>query len=166
MALAVEDLMETDVVTVEPELTLSELEDVLLQSRVHGAPVLEEGRIVGIISRSDIVRQMKLEEQRIADSAFYLEPYDADDLAEADHARVLEAAGRRLMTLRVRDMMILDVVTVAPDASIQELALCMLTRGIHRVLVTEGEKLVGIVSSQDMVELIASGRLQEVEDEA
>jgi len=158
MALRVKDLMETEVVSLRPDLSLSELEEVLIRHRVHGAPVLEDGKVVGIISRSDVVRQLKLEEERIAASAFYLEPYEAHEDGAGDPDEVMEAAGQRLVNLRVRDMMVRDVVTIAPDASLQELARCMVERRIHRVLVTEGDALLGIVSSHDLVELFASGR--------
>ena len=57
MTLRVKDLMQSDVVTVGPDLTLRELEEVLLRHRIHGVPVVERGRIVGHISRSDVVRQ-------------------------------------------------------------------------------------------------------------
>jgi CBS domain-containing protein len=158
MGLRVKDLMETQVVSVRPDLTVSELEEVLIRHRVHGAPVIEGGKIVGVISRSDVVRQLKLEEERIGASAFYLEPYEAHEDGPGDPAEVMEAAGQRLVRLHVRDMMVRDVVTIAPEASLQELARRMVERSIHRVLVTEGEALRGIVSSRDLVELFASGR--------
>lgn len=152
------DLMQTDVVTVGANRPLGELEEVFLRHRIHGAPVVDGGRLVGIVSRSDVVRQLKLEEQRIAASAFYLEPFDADESRAEDQARVLEAAASRVGKLRVRDMMIDDLICVAPDASLAAVARRMLERRIHRILVTEGDRLLGIVTSLDLVQLFADGR--------
>lgn len=157
--LRVKDIMETQVVTVRPDLSLSDLQDVLLERRVHGAPVVEGGKVVGIISRSDVVRQLKVEEERIAASAYLLEPYDADDLTLSAQNQAIEAAAQRLSQLHVRDMMIRDVAMIGPDAPLEELARCMLERRIQRVLVTEGPSLLGIVSVTDLVELFASGRV-------
>jgi CBS domain-containing protein len=155
MAPTAGEIMTADVVTVEASRPLAELEEVFLRHQIHGAPVLDGGRLVGIVSRSDVVRQLKLEEERIAASAFYLEPSDADALRAEDFARVLEAAAHRVATLRVRDLMVEDLVTVVAEASVQEVAQRMAERRIHRVLVTRGEELLGIVTSFDLVRLIA-----------
>jgi CBS domain-containing protein len=149
--------MHSDVVTVRADRPLAELQEILLRHRIHGAPVLSEGRLVGIVSRSDVVRQLKLEEERIAESAFYLEPFDADATSADDHARVFEAAAHRIAKLCVRDVMIADLVTVAPEASLAEIAGCMVKRRIHRVLVAEGDELRGIVTTLDLVGLFADG---------
>jgi CBS domain-containing protein len=52
------------------------------------------------------------------------------------------------------------VVTVGPDASVEEVAKLFVEHGFHRVPVTEGDALVGVVTSLDLVGLIASGRLR------
>ena len=43
--------MEADVRTVGPEMTLPELERAFLSEKVSGFPVLEDGNLVGIVSR-------------------------------------------------------------------------------------------------------------------
>ena len=157
MSATARDLMQIDVVTVEAGRPLTELEEVLLRHKIHGAAVVEHGKLVGIVSRSDVVRQLKLEEERIAASAFYLEPFDADDRRPEDYERVLEAAASRVAKLHVRDLMVGDLISVSPDASLQQVASVMLDRRVHRVLVTEGDELRGIVSSLDLVRLFADG---------
>lgn len=158
VALKARDLMRTDVVSIEAGHPLAELEDVLLQHKIQGAPVTEAGKLVGIVSRSDVVRQLKLEEERIAASAFYLEAFDADEHPAEDYARVMEATASRVAKLSVRDLMIRDLVTVRPEAPLQKVAALMCERRIHRVLVTEDHELRGIVSSLDLVNLFAQGR--------
>jgi CBS domain-containing protein len=158
MSVSVGDLMQRGVVTIAPDRPLAELDEVLLSHRILGAPVVDHGRLVGIVSRSDVVRQLSVERSRIAASAFYLEPFDADDRSDEDYRRVIEAAASRIAQLHVRDVMIEDLVTVRPDATLQEIAQAMLDRRIHRVLVTEGGELRGIVSSLDLVGLFAEGR--------
>jgi CBS domain-containing protein len=158
MAGTARDLMQTRIVTVTPSQPLPELLAVLLRHRIHGAPVVEDGRLVGIISRSDVVRQLKLEEERIADSAFYFEPFDADEHRTQDQARALEAVASRVAKLRVRDVMIRDLITIDLDAKVEAIARVMQERRVHRILVTEGEQLRGIISSLDLVGLLADGR--------
>ena len=65
--------------------------------------------------------------------------------------------GRRVPKLRVRDVMIEDLITIGLDATLQQIAQTMLERRVHRLLVIEGDELRGIVSSLDLVGLIADG---------
>ena len=149
------DVMRTNVVSVRPDLTLRELQDVLLKARIQGAPVVEGGRVIGVVSRSDVVRQLKLEEQRLGDAAYYLEPFDADDRAPGDQDRILEGVGVRVAKRLVREVMIEDVVSVSPDATLPEVARRMLERPVHRVFVLEQGELRGVISSLDLVRRIA-----------
>jgi len=160
MAVTARDVMQTDLVTVRSSLLFTELDDVLLRHRIHGAPVVDDGKLVGIVSRSDMVRQVNVEEERIAASAFYFEPADADDHREADRVDVIQAAASRVAKLHVRDAMIVDLISVAPEEDLQQVARKMLERRVHRILVTEGDALLGMVSSLDLVRLIAEGRAQ------
>jgi CBS domain-containing protein len=57
--------------------------------------------------------------------------------------------------LRVRDVMISDVLTVPPDLPVTEAAKLLVERRIHRLPVVDGEKLVGIVSSLDFTRVVA-----------
>jgi CBS domain-containing protein len=153
------DVMQTEVVTVRPDMPLSELEEVLLRQHIHGAPVVEGGRVVGIVSRSDVVRQLKLEEQRLTDSAYYLEPFDAELRTPEDQNRTFEAVAARIAKLCVHDVMIEDLLSVAPDATLQEVAKVMLERRVRRLLVMEAGALLGLVSSADLLRLFAEGKV-------
>jgi CBS domain-containing protein len=52
--------------------------------------------------------------------------------------------------------------TLPRDAPLDDAAHRMLERGVHRLLVVETDKLVGVVSMTDLVRLIATGRLRDV----
>ena len=52
------DVMTAKVVTIGPEEELESLAELMVKRRVNPVPVVEDGRLVGIISRSDIVRMM------------------------------------------------------------------------------------------------------------
>jgi CBS domain-containing protein len=53
--LQVRDIMTREVVTLSPEMTLREASDVLAGKHVSGAPVVAGGRVVGVVSQSDIL---------------------------------------------------------------------------------------------------------------
>ncbi|MDQ3856218.1 MAG: CBS domain-containing protein [Chloroflexota bacterium] len=52
----VEDVMQRHVISVPPDLSVSDVSCVLCHNRVNRVPVLEDGELVGIITRADIVR--------------------------------------------------------------------------------------------------------------
>ena len=152
----VADLMQKNVLTIAPGKTLPELERALLRSRIGAMPVVERGgRMVGIVSRSDVVRQLCLERslgEAMADA--YRDQTD-DAFVEKSRRDVAEAIGKRMEHLTVGDVMVRDVITVPPDLPATKAAQLMLERRIHRLPVVEDGKLVGIVSSFDFTRLVA-----------
>lgn len=155
MALTAGDVMSPQVMSVGPDLGLPELERAFFDARVSGFPVVEDGRLVGIVSRSDVVRQLCVEGTRAEElSGYYVEvsgfTHPSESLEE-----IGRRVGARIEKLTVADVMIHDLVTLGPEAPVSQVAALLLERGIHRVLICEGERLVGIVSSTDLVRLVA-----------
>ena len=67
----VSEFMSSDIVTVEESTSLTDLTDLMLEKRVRRVPVLRDGRVVGIVSRRDLVfvgniRQQLLTELPVA----------------------------------------------------------------------------------------------------
>ena len=116
----------------------------MIARHIGGAPVVEGGRLIGIVSRSDVVRYFSI--QRALTPIIGSRPAGTHAQEEAH--------------LTVRDLMAHDPVVVAPDAAIEDVARLMVARRVHRVLVTEGDAVVGLISALDIAELVASGRLR------
>lgn len=125
------ELMQKGVVSVSPELPVAELEELLVGEEITGAPVLSErGDLVGIVSQTDIVRA----------------------IGESGPADLKELLGPEL---RVDEIMTRDVLVVAEDDDVRDVARKMLGAGVHRALVTDGESITGIISAFDMLKLLA-----------
>lgn len=153
------DVMQTAVRSIKPDKTLPELEEAFLEARVSGFPVVEKEKLLGIVSRSDVVRQLCVE-RSLAES---LSDYYRDALAFSEDptesfAEIAGRVGRRIEDLRVGDVMVTALITVSPDTPLDEVARTLVERRIHRVPVTEDGRLVGIVSSLDLVRLLAEKR--------
>jgi CBS domain-containing protein len=161
MTLVARDLMKTPVVTTSPDMTLVELERCLLRHRIGGAPVVSGGKLVGMVSRSDIVRVLSLEQSmaEVQHSAFARQ---AQDSQRRGIDEVGEQVGQRMQKLQVRHAMTDVRAKVAPDVPVREVAQLMAKHLIHRVLVTDADALLGVVSRIDLVRLIADGRFEEV----
>jgi len=150
--------MKTDVVKISPETTVPEIQREFLRARVGALPVVgSDGSLQGIVSRSDVVRQQSVEQSlvELSSSGFDAELGGPDG---ASLEAIGEAVGRRVAGLRARDLMVHDVVTTSPDASLVEAARLMLDRRIHRLPVLEEGRLVGILSAFDYVALYEEGK--------
>ena len=164
----VREAMQPEVVSIGPDQSLAELERLLVEKRLGGLPVVERGRLVGVASRSDILRLLGVE-RAIAEAQadvyreFYDDPFAPSERAareEAEQREVIEGQiARRMAALRVRDAMTTDVVSVEADAPLREAASRMAERRIHRVVVTDQGGLAGVLSASDLVRLVAEGRL-------
>jgi CBS domain-containing protein len=154
----VRDVMKSDIVTVSPDTPLPELQREFLSARVGALPVVgADGRLEGIVSRSDVVRQFSVEQSlvELTSSGFDAELGGSDSAASVE--AIGEAVGRRLAGLHARDLMIHDVETTSPDESLADAAKRMLRRRIHRLPVVEEGRLVGIVTALDYVAIFGEG---------
>ncbi len=53
---AVDEIMVTDVVNIDPEATIAEAANLMFEHRIGALPVVEDGRVVGILTNSDILQ--------------------------------------------------------------------------------------------------------------
>ncbi len=155
----VSEVMNTEVVTVLPDMTMPDLQRLFAQKRFGAVPVMDRERnLMGIVSRSDVVRKFSLEQTMAElvngdfDAALGVE--DNDDALSSISA----AVGIRLSKVKASDIMISDVVTIAPDATLSEAADFMVERRIHRLPVLEKGRLVGIISAFDFMRLYAANK--------
>lgn len=123
--LLVRDSMVREVITVSPETTAAEALALCREKRIRHLPVLQEGRMVGLISDRDL---------RAATPA----------LGDANRAAALAK-------IRVGDEMAREITTADPDDPIEQAAMAMHEKKIGGLPVVEGEDLVGILTSSDVM---------------
>ncbi len=58
IAIKVEELMTTEVETIEPDTPVNEIATLMSREEVNRLPVLEDGKLIGIVTRGDLVRDM------------------------------------------------------------------------------------------------------------
>ena len=114
------DIMQTDVVTVKPDTTTVELEHLFTATRISGVPVVgEDGKPIGMVSQSDVLRCLG------------------------------DVGGTIYNSLTASALMSIGIVTAEPSEDVCAVARLMHEKRIHRVLVCEDGKIVGIVSTFD-----------------
>lgn len=152
------DLMTPTVLSVPPDLDVHELATFFIEHEISGAPVEDvDGKLVGIVSLSDLAyatsEEVQVEIDR-TDPNYWLREFD-DSLSAEEAVRTFHFANSGLT---VRDIMSSRVVTVDEEAPVAELAESMVDGHLHRLLVVRGEKVVGIVSTMDLLGLLIAPR--------
>ena len=148
--------MQANAVTVTPDLSVTELEELLSREGISGVPVVADAELVGVVSRTDIVRALaQATDSAEATLAYYQEIAGA----ALDTGAIARMAGERAAAMQVKDIMTTELIAVPGDRPVREIARDLLARGMHRVLVTEGRSLIGLVTTVDLVRAIAEGRL-------
>jgi CBS domain-containing protein len=159
MELTAADLMTTRVITLTPEMTLKEMDAVLVKSGISGAPVTERGRLVGVASQADVVRTI-WEGQRDATrvAAYHSGPLPIPIPALEEIVKDSQLIEEDALHRKIRDIMTTDPLTAHPDDLISEIADRMVRDQIHRLPVTDPGtgKLVGIITSLDLVRAITT----------
>ena len=151
--------MHEDVRGVPPDMSLPDLDRAFFTEGVSGFPVLEDGRLVGVVSRSDVVRRLCVEQSLAEVASDY---YRAVGGLDENGVESLEALGRRvgarIEKMCVRDVMSEAPFTASPEQPLREVARRLVEQHIHRLPVIEDGKLVGIVTSLEFARLFAEGR--------
>jgi CBS domain-containing protein len=133
--------MTRGVISVTPDMPLRRAAEMMLQYKLSGFPVLEMGRLVGMLTEGDFMRRVETgTERRRGRCAELLVGYG--QLA----AEYVQAHGRT-----VGEVMTRDIVTIADDAPLDEAVELMRRHDIKRLPVVTDAGMVGIVSRVDLL---------------
>lgn len=123
--LRVRDSMTREVITLGPEASATEAWSLCREHRIRHIPVVQDGRLAGMVSDRDL-RDVSPSSRDNRDAA-------------------------TLQWVRVGDMMTRSPVTISPFDTIDHAAREIYTRKIGCLPVVDGDELVGIVTSSDMM---------------
>lgn len=152
--LTAKDVMNSHVLSVPADWTVEELGQFLIDKAITGAPVIDDtGRFIGVVSLTDIVRQESMNELPFRAN----EPHDyylhggENRLAPEDISSFHIEAKKQII---VREIMTPMIFKVDESTSIQEIADTMIDGRVHRLLVTREGKIIGIVTTMDLLRVI------------
>jgi CBS domain-containing protein len=132
MAKLVRDIMTSDVTTLGRNDSLQLVRDIMTLGRVRHFPVIDDNKIVGVVSQRDLYKA-----------------------SLGSVMKYGEKAQRAFMEgIAVKEVMSEPVITIAPHASVKEAARLMIEKKVGCLPVLEGPKLVGIVTETDMLKLV------------
>lgn len=145
--------MTPNVLAVGADWPLDRLVEFLTTKSISGAPVVSEtNTLVGVVSLTDVARNGSLTDRETSPEvpSFYLR--GLEKFVAREELKGFSVAGEA-RTL-VRDVMTPMVFSVDEAAPVQEVAAAMITGRIHRVFVTREGRMVGIISSMDLLPLV------------
>jgi CBS domain-containing protein len=162
------EIMQTDVVTLHCDMPIRSAVETLEEYSISGAPVVDEAEnLVGVLSSTDILKSESAHEdaeglETFRSSRYYrvdpleelveLERDEEDELTFSREDYVSKALGRET----VADWMTPKIISVGPEASLGDVCTLMVREGVHRVFVVEGQRLLGVISSFDVVRSLAN----------
>ena len=144
--LRVGDIMEENWPTLSPEQTVEDAIKLFAESGISGAPVVEEGRLVGIVTEGDLIFQ----DAEIRSPGFLDILGGIIPLGDWDEYRreTLKSAG-----VTVDELMTTEVKTVSPEDSLSEAATIMAEERIKLLPVAGEGRLRGVVTRMDILVL-------------
>lgn len=181
--MTVGEIMTRDLLTLPPDASVRDAMRLLVGRHVSGAPVVAGDRLVGVVSAGDLLdlaaslpgvptdrpEQAELDEWEELPqwtegdeppAAFFTDMW-SDAGAEVDERfREIESPEWDPLTEHtVAEVMTRSVQVLPPSATVVDAARRMRRAGVHRVLVMNGDRLVGIVSALDIARALGDGRL-------
>ncbi|MBI2892704.1 MAG: CBS domain-containing protein [Deltaproteobacteria bacterium] len=140
--------MSRDVLAVAPDTSLATAARLFATRRISGAPVIDpDGRPRGVVTQTDLVDPDRDRTDREGISLYYRVTPDG---AEPQGDRTVSEDGV------VADVMSPYVFAIGAEAPLVEAIRTMVTESVHRLLVEEGGKLVGIVTSMDVLRALST----------
>lgn len=126
--MSVKDYMTKNVVTITPDTRVAKAADLLREEDLRRLPVVENGHLVGLVTAGTM-----------ADAT----PSKATSLSIYEMNYLLNKT-------KIKDIMIKNVITVEPNASLEDAIYLMLTHKVGVLPVLDGEELVGIITDRDV----------------
>jgi CBS domain-containing protein len=147
------DAISTSVVSINPQDTLREAVNIMVENRVSALPVVDaRGHCVGVISVTDLLGMTK----DLSD--------ELDALSESrglDHEALVQKLEQAdVLTEQVKGWMSSEVVSVGIESTIRHAARQMLRNRVHRLVVLDDQRhIVGIVSTMDLLAAFAEEKV-------
>ncbi|MFQ5716914.1 MAG: CBS domain-containing protein [Nitrospinales bacterium] len=147
-ALTAKDIMSRQVVTIRKQDSIEDLARLFIKHEINGVPVVDEtGKVVGIVTESDLIEQNKNLHIPTVITLF-------DAVISLDSDKKLEAEIKKLTATKVEDICNPKVITITQDMEVTELASLMADKRVHTLPVLENGQLVGIIGKLDIIKAL------------
>ena len=129
----VSHIMTANVLTVNHTNSLKDAEDILKSNNIRHIPVVSGEKLIGMLSLTDLLRISFVESYGNAEASVDTAVYDM---------------------LNIEQVMVSNPQSVSQDATIREVAEILASKEYHALPVVDGDKLVGIVTTTDLIKYL------------
>lgn len=145
--LKAKDIMTTNCITLTPDTDIATAAKTLLEKRINGAPVVENGKVVGVLCQSDLVAQQK----KVTLPSFFTLLDGVFPLSSHDD---LEKEMTKIAALTVSEAMTPAPTFITPETPIEDIATMMANEKLYTLPVVLDETLVGVVGKEDVLKTL------------
>ena len=147
----VRDVMNVKPISVQVDRPVSDAAQLLRKNKISGMPVLDGERLVGIVSESDLLRLLSVEED--GGNLWLPSPFEIFEVPFRDLMKweKMRSSMDEIPKKKVVDVMSRNLHEVGPDDTVEEAASIMTRHRINRLPVVEDGRLVGIVTRGDII---------------
>ncbi len=143
--LTAKDIMTKNVTTARATTTIEELARILMEHKISGVPVVDDaGDLIGIVTENDLINQ-----NRRLHIPTVMRLFDAFIMLESPGR--IEKEIKKMTAITVNDIYTKEVITVAEDTPVRDIATIMSEKKVHLIPVVEGKKILGIIGKIDLI---------------
>ncbi len=145
------DIMTKNVFTVSPELEIHKLAEILVQKNISGAPVVSDGKVVGVVLEDDLI----VRDRKVHLPTFIFLLSGVITFGE----KKLEGEMKKIAANKVQDIMRKTPATILTDTPIEEIASQVIDKNINYFVVMEKGALAGVITKKDIVKAISENKV-------
>ncbi|MGI5922231.1 MAG: CBS domain-containing protein [Syntrophomonadaceae bacterium] len=139
------DIMTKDVITAGPEEQVEKVTKLMLENKISGIPVVDNERhVLGMVTEKDLM--VKAGEVKVP---FYLTLFDS--IIFLENPIRFSNDLKKYAAVKVKDVMTTRVVVIEEDKPVNEIVKIMQQKKINRIPVVRHDKLVGIITRNDIL---------------
>jgi CBS domain-containing protein len=145
------DVMTLHVITVGPEMNIRAVANTLVKNKISAVPVVSiDCKLLGIVSEGDLIRRVEAgtENRR----SWWLDLFTPSNTLAAEFAKS--------HAQKAKDVMTRDVITANPGTRLRVIANLLEKHRIKRIPIVENDRVVGIVSRANLVQVLAGQKAE------
>ncbi|MCK5024695.1 MAG: CBS domain-containing protein [Thermoplasmata archaeon] len=155
----VDDIMTKAVKFLNPDQTISDAVTELAKHGISGAPVVDKNdQLVGIITENDIINALKNTGKRLEMVYPSLSMVSVSFIEKMDEKETMEAF-KEIANTKVNNIMTKAVTTVQSGSNLALVVNFIILKGVNRIPVMDGGKVIGIVSRADIIHGLAKSNV-------
>ena len=149
--------MTKEPVTCQAGDSIADVAGIMRKYKVGGIPILEDGRLVGIVTETDLISLLVTNGP--SDDLWLPSPLEIIELPlrEIISWENTKKALTDIRNQKISEIMSCPVITIGPDDDVETAAKLMLKKKVDRLCVVENDRLVGIITREDIVWSLAGG---------